>query len=229
MKYTRTLIFSFQSNEASVHDHFCTQSYIPIYSVELELHARSKLACAPMLGLTRIVWCHTPLPKEENRSLHTCAQDVQITHMANSKVNSSQCYNYNNIRVSLTKWPLGLKKDYRTNSITTIILSTAWMASTGEDRRRDLPNFLLPARTGHRSSIMWLHLWQWKASLSRLMVATQQVGEKMTWGLYAYEGLAMVWLAKSGGCILCLKDSTTKSKSSSPLDATLNIPQIPLQ
>jgi hypothetical protein len=33
----------------------CTY-YISVNSVELELHARSKLACTPMLGLTRIVW-----------------------------------------------------------------------------------------------------------------------------------------------------------------------------
>jgi hypothetical protein len=39
--------------------------------------------------------CHTPVPKEVNRSLHMCAQDVQITCTANSKVNNSQCYDYN--------------------------------------------------------------------------------------------------------------------------------------
>jgi hypothetical protein len=37
--------------------------------------------------------CHTPVPKEANRSFHTCVQDVQITRMTTIKVNSSQCYN----------------------------------------------------------------------------------------------------------------------------------------
>jgi hypothetical protein len=45
--------------------------------------------------------CHTPVLKEVNRNLHTYAQDVQITRTANSKVNSSQCYDYSNIRVYL--------------------------------------------------------------------------------------------------------------------------------
>jgi hypothetical protein len=44
----------FQSNEESVLDQLCTY-YIPLYFVELELHATSKLARAPMLGLTRII------------------------------------------------------------------------------------------------------------------------------------------------------------------------------
>jgi hypothetical protein len=44
MKYMRTLIFSFQSNEASALDHFALITF-PIYSVEIELHDRSKL-CA---------------------------------------------------------------------------------------------------------------------------------------------------------------------------------------
>jgi hypothetical protein len=41
MKYMRTPIFSFQSNEASALDHFVLITF-PIYSVELELHDRSK-------------------------------------------------------------------------------------------------------------------------------------------------------------------------------------------
>jgi hypothetical protein len=45
--------------------------------------------------------CHTPVPKEVNRSFHTCAQDVQITRTANNKVNSSQSYDYSIIRVYL--------------------------------------------------------------------------------------------------------------------------------
>jgi hypothetical protein len=43
--------------------------------------------------------CHTPILKEVNQIFHTCAQDVQITRMTNSKVNNSQCYNYNINRV----------------------------------------------------------------------------------------------------------------------------------
>jgi hypothetical protein len=39
MKYTRTLIFSFQCNEASVLEHFCAYIF-SIYSVEVELHDR---------------------------------------------------------------------------------------------------------------------------------------------------------------------------------------------
>jgi hypothetical protein len=45
--------------------------------------------------------CHTLAPKEVNRSFHTCAQDIQITRTTNSKVNNSQCYDYNIIRVYL--------------------------------------------------------------------------------------------------------------------------------
>jgi hypothetical protein len=39
MKYTRILIFSFQSNEASVLDHIVPTTF-SIYYVELELHDR---------------------------------------------------------------------------------------------------------------------------------------------------------------------------------------------
>jgi hypothetical protein len=45
--------------------------------------------------------CHTPVLKEANRSFHTCAQDLQITRMTNSKVNNSQCYDDIIIRVYL--------------------------------------------------------------------------------------------------------------------------------
>jgi hypothetical protein len=38
MKYTRTLIFSFQSNEASHLEHFTPIVNFSIYSIELELH-----------------------------------------------------------------------------------------------------------------------------------------------------------------------------------------------
>jgi hypothetical protein len=41
IKYMSTLIFSFQSNEASVLDYFAPITFA-IYSVEIELHDRSK-------------------------------------------------------------------------------------------------------------------------------------------------------------------------------------------
>jgi hypothetical protein len=82
----------------------------------------------------------------------------------------------------------GSKIDYRANSITAIILSAAWIASTSDDRRRYLPSFLLPARIGHQGSILWLHLWQRRASLSRLVVATQQVWENHDMGALGKEG-----------------------------------------
>jgi hypothetical protein len=40
MKYTRTPIFSFQSNEASHIEHFAPIVIFSIYSVEVELHGR---------------------------------------------------------------------------------------------------------------------------------------------------------------------------------------------
>jgi hypothetical protein len=40
MKYTRTLIFSFQSNEASLLEHVAPIINFSTYSVELELHGR---------------------------------------------------------------------------------------------------------------------------------------------------------------------------------------------
>jgi hypothetical protein len=40
MKYTRTPIFSFQSNEASLLEHVAPMINFSIYSVELELHDR---------------------------------------------------------------------------------------------------------------------------------------------------------------------------------------------
>jgi hypothetical protein len=40
MKYTRTLIFSIQSNEASHLKHFAPIVIFSIYSIELELHDR---------------------------------------------------------------------------------------------------------------------------------------------------------------------------------------------
>jgi hypothetical protein len=71
---------------------------------------------------------------------------------------------------------------------------------------RGLPSFLPPTRTGLLDPIRLLvHLWQRKASLSRLMIGTQQVGEKMTRMLFHKEDLTWVWLAESGGYDLCQK------------------------
>jgi hypothetical protein len=72
------------------------------------------------------------------------------------------------------------EKDYRASNIIAFILSTAGTASTGDDRRRGMPSFLPLARTVLLDSILLDHLWLQKASWSRLMVATQQVGEKVT-------------------------------------------------
>jgi hypothetical protein len=78
--------------------------------------------------------------------------------------------------------------DYKASSITVFIPSVTGTASTGDDKMRGLPSFPLLARTGHRGSILLLHLWQQKASLSRLMVATQQVGENHGMGALDKEG-----------------------------------------
>jgi hypothetical protein len=62
------------------------------------------------------------------------------------------------------------------------------VTSTGDDRGRGLLSFIPLARTGHRDCI-WLldHLWQQKQSVSRLTVATQQVGGKDDMGAI-YQG-----------------------------------------
>jgi hypothetical protein len=52
-KYTRTLIISVQSNEASFLEHIAP-TYFSIYFVELELHVRKCLNLAHMLGFTRL-------------------------------------------------------------------------------------------------------------------------------------------------------------------------------
>jgi hypothetical protein len=54
-----------------------------------------------MVNIGSYTTYHAPVLKEANRSFRTCAQDVQITRTANSKANSSQCYDYNNTRVYL--------------------------------------------------------------------------------------------------------------------------------
>jgi hypothetical protein len=53
IKYTRTLIFSFQSNEASVFEHIAP-IYFHVYSLATVSHAHV-IECAPMIGLTRII------------------------------------------------------------------------------------------------------------------------------------------------------------------------------
>jgi hypothetical protein len=69
-----------------------------------------------------------------------------------------------------------------------------------------LTSFLPRARTGLRNSIRLLvHLWQPKTILSWLMVATQQVGDKMTQELFNKGGLTQFLLAESGGYDLCQK------------------------
>jgi hypothetical protein len=74
---------------------------------------------------------------------------------------------------------MGLKKITEQGSIIMFILSAAWMASTGADQGRGLPSILPLARTGLMDFIRLLdHLWQRKVILSRLVVATQQVGRK---------------------------------------------------
>jgi hypothetical protein len=52
IKYTRTLIYYFVSNEASVLEHIAP-IYFPIYSVVVVLHVGAN-ECAPMLGFNRI-------------------------------------------------------------------------------------------------------------------------------------------------------------------------------
>jgi hypothetical protein len=69
--------------------------------------------------------CHTPVSKEVNRSLHTCAQDVQITYTTNYKVNSSQCYDYIITGVSLFQNDHWSEKDYIASKIIAVILSAA--------------------------------------------------------------------------------------------------------
>jgi hypothetical protein len=59
-----------------------------------------------------------------------------------------------------------------------------------------MPSFPLLARTGLQGSILLLHLWQRKASLSRLMVATQQVGEINDMGALDKERLTWFDLQK---------------------------------
>jgi hypothetical protein len=53
MKYTRTLIFSFQSNEASVLEHIAP-TYFSVYSIELEFHVGSVCSVHLCYGLTII-------------------------------------------------------------------------------------------------------------------------------------------------------------------------------
>jgi hypothetical protein len=135
-------------------------------------------------------------------------------------------YDYSIIRVYLLQNDPWVWKRLQSKQHYSVILISAWTACTSNDRRRELPSVLSLARTAHRGSILLLHLWQWKASLSRLMVATQQVGEKDDMGALDKERLTVVWLAESGGCILCQVAMT--NASSFPPGVKSNIPQSPL-
>jgi hypothetical protein len=66
------------------------------------------------------------------------------------------------------------------------------MASTGDDQGRGLPSFLPFSRTGLWDTILLHILWQQRASLSRLMVATQQVWESNDMGALDKERLTVV-------------------------------------
>jgi hypothetical protein len=117
-----------------------------------------------------------PVPRKRERSLYTCAQDVQITRTANNMVNR---YNISlNYKLeSLQNDPWVQKKYYRV-------------------ARKSKRRCVFQGTTGGEADlvfIFWLllvlliglqHLVRPKAtievSLSRLMVATQQVGENMT-------------------------------------------------
>jgi tetrahydromethanopterin S-methyltransferase subunit F len=125
------------------------------------------------------VVCHAlshPGSRKQNRSLHTRAQDVQITRTANNMVNR-----YN---ISL---------NYKLESLQ----NDPWSKRNITERRRNLSvGASSTGTTGGEAGlvfIFWLllvllvglqHLVRPKAtieaSLSRLMVATQQVGENMT-------------------------------------------------
>jgi hypothetical protein len=131
---------------------------------------------------------------------------VRVPRMFNSHVRPTVMVKQLNVTITVLleyisfKMTPGSKNDYKASINTSFILSVAWMGSTGANRGRGLPTSLPLARTGHHDSIPLLdHLWQWKARLSRLLIPTQQVGEKMTWGLFHNEGLTWVWLAESGG------------------------------
>jgi hypothetical protein len=117
----------------------------------------------------------------------------------------------------------GPKKDYKASSITTFILSVAWMASTGTDQRRVLPSFLALAWTSLLGSIRLLyHLWQGKACLNRLMLATQQVGGE--------DNMRVVQQGRIDlGYSLCQKLLwLIISSNASPRNATTNLPWSPL-
>jgi hypothetical protein len=117
-----------------------------------------------------------PGSRKLNQSLHTCAQDVQITRTANNMVNR---YNISiNYRIKSYKMTHGSKiniTEWRKN------LSIG-ASSTGTTRGEADLVFIfwlllvllvgLPCFVRPKATI--------EASWSRLMVATQQVGENMT-------------------------------------------------
>jgi hypothetical protein len=67
----------------------------------------------------------------------------------------------------------GFEENYGAHNNATIILSTDERASIGDERGRGPPTFLHPAQTGRQGSILLDLQWQQRASLSRLMIATQ--------------------------------------------------------
>jgi hypothetical protein len=185
-----------------------------------------------MVNIGSNTTCHTWVLKEANWRLHTCAEDVQITCTANS--NGKLVHNVLITTISeytFDKMTPECEKDYRASDITTFILSMAQTTSTCDDRGSGLPGFLPLARTGHRDSI-WLldHLWQWKTSLSRLMVACQHVGEKMTWGLSIKDCRLRFDLQKAVVANY-VKAAMTHSNANiySPGSVTSNVPHNPLR
>jgi hypothetical protein len=69
IKYTRTPIYSFVSNEASVFEHIA-HIYFPVYSIFVVLHAYVN-EYAPIIGLTRLdlSFLETPLSLGSRRRL----------------------------------------------------------------------------------------------------------------------------------------------------------------
>jgi hypothetical protein len=92
-----------------------------------------------------------------NKSFHTCAQGVQITRMANSKVNSSQCYAYDIITVYLLQNDPWVWKRLQSKQHHNAYSNRGLTTSTGDDQGRSLPSFLPLARTSLLDSIgCWL-------------------------------------------------------------------------
>jgi hypothetical protein len=117
-----------------------------------------------------------PGSRKQNRSLHTCAQDVQITCTANNMVNR---YNISlNYKLeSLQNDPWVQNKYYRVAQ-----KSKRRCVFHRHNQRRGRPSLYLLAPVGTMVGLPRFIRPKAtiEASLSRLMVATQQVGENMT-------------------------------------------------